>query len=231
MLLVRGLARYRSPEDVSQAVVLYRQDAEGRRVAVRVRDVADVSFAESEITHLVRVGGDEGVGLSIYKEAGANTVAVSRTIKEALEELERDLPQLEVSIVADEAGLVEDAISDVQVQALIGVLLAIGVLTLFLRSAGPTVIVSVAVPVSLLTTLFLMLLRGETLNIMTLGGLALGAGMLVDNAIVVVESIFRRLDAGESRDTARRVPERPPWPVRSRRARSRPARSSCPWSS
>lgn len=202
VLLVRGLARYRSPDDVADAIVMYRQDAGGRRVAVRVRDVAEVSFATSEITHLVRVGGVEGVGLSIYKEAGANTVAVSRTLKEALSELERDLPQLEVSIVADEAGLVEDAISDVEIQALIGVLLTIAVLTLFLRAAGPTVIVSIAVPVSLLTTLFLMLLRGETLNIMTLGGLALGAGMLVDNAIVVVESIFRRLDAGEGRDDA-----------------------------
>ena len=142
------------------------------------------------------------MGLSIYKEAGANTVAVSRTVQDALEGLRGDLPAMSVHLVSDEAALVVDSIRDVRQAALIGILLAVLVLSLFLRAAGPTVIVSTAVPVSLLATLFMMHFAGQSLNVMTLGGLALGAGMLVDNAIVVVESIFRRLSGGASIEDA-----------------------------
>jgi HAE1 family hydrophobic/amphiphilic exporter-1 len=194
--LVRGLARYRRPEDVAAVVVRFGQDAEGRRTPIRVRDVAEVRLGDAEITHLVRVDGREGVGLAIYKEAGANTVEVSRTVRDALESLSGDLPGIEVRVVSDEAALVEDAISDVEDAALVGVALAMLVLVLFLRSPGPTVIVAVTVPVSLLATLFLMHLSGQTLNVMTLAGLSLGAGMLVDNSIVVVESIFRKQAEG-----------------------------------
>jgi HAE1 family hydrophobic/amphiphilic exporter-1 len=200
--MVRGLARYRNPDDVARVVIRYEQDADGRRAPIRVSDIARVELADHDISHLVRVDGVEGVGLSIYKEAGANTVSVSRTISESLDNLRGDLPGIDVRLVSDEAALVEDAISDVQGAALIGIGLAIMVLVLFLRSAGPTVIVATAVPVSLLGTLFLMHFGGQSLNIMTLGGLALGAGMLVDNAIVVVESIFRRLSRGESKEEA-----------------------------
>lgn len=197
--LVRGLARYRSPEDVAAVVVRYGQDDAARRVPVRVGDVARVELADEEITHLVRVDGREGVGLAIYKEAGSNTVAVSRTVSEALAGLDADLPNVDVVAVADEATMVEDAIDDVQGAALIGIALAVLALALFLRSAGPTVVVAIAVPVSLLSTLFLMHFAGQSLNVMTLGGLALGAGMLVDNAIVVVESILRRLSGSKDR--------------------------------
>jgi len=195
--LVRGVSRYQNADDVKNAVVRFQKDAEGRNVPVRVSDVADVKVGTEEIRHLVRVDGVEGVGLSIFKEAGSNTVAVSRTVRDALANIGDDLPGVEVRLVTDEAALVEQALKDVQQAALIGIGLAILVLVLFLRSPGPTVVVAAAVPVSLLSTLFLMHLNEGTLNIMTLGGLALGAGMLVDNAIVVVENIFRHLSAGE----------------------------------
>jgi HAE1 family hydrophobic/amphiphilic exporter-1 len=194
--MVRGLSRFRRPEDVRDVIVRYATDLGGRQLPVRVGEVADVRWADEEISHLVRVDGREGVGLSAYKEAGANTVAVSRTVREAVDDIAGDLPGMSVRIVADEAALVVDSIRDVRQAALIGIALAVFVLGLFLRSAGPTVIVATAVPVSLLTTLFLMHFGGQSLNVMTLGGLALGAGMLVDNAIVVVESIFRRLSGG-----------------------------------
>ena len=200
--MVRGLSRFRRPGNVARVVVRYREDADGRRVPIRVRDVATVSLADREISHLVRVDGREGVGLAIYKEAGANTVGVSRTVRDAIDDLTGDLPGMQIRVVSDEAALVEDAVRDVQGAALVGIGLAVMVLVLFLRSAGPTVIVSTAVPVSLLATLFLMYFGGQSLNVMTLGGLALGAGMLVDNAIVVVESIFRRLSGGASVEDA-----------------------------
>jgi len=203
--LVRGISRFRHADDISEVVVRYSRDESGRMVPIRVGDVADVVTADAEIRHLVRVDGVEGVGLSIYKEAGENTVAVSRAVREAMAGIGEDLPGVEVREIADEAALVEDALSDVQMAALLGITLAILVLVLFLRSVGPTVVVATAVPVSLLTALFFMHIGGHSLNIMTLGGLALGAGMLVDNAIVVVESIFRRLSRGDSpRDAASR---------------------------
>jgi len=195
--LVRGLSRYRKTTDIADVIARYSQEPGQPRIPIRVRDVAEVVMTDRDITHLVRVDGNEGVGLAIYKEAGTNTVAVSRTVRDALAGLSSDLPGIDVSVIADEAALVEDAMRDVQNAALIGIALAMLVLVLFLRAAGPTLIVATAVPVSLLSTLFLMHFAGESLNIMTLGGLALGAGMLVDNAIVVVESIFRRLSAGD----------------------------------
>ena len=150
----------------------------------------------------MRVGGQEGVGLAIYKEAGSNTVRVSQSVRRALERLSADLPSVEVQLTSDEASLVEGAIADVKTAAGIGIVLAVVVLALFLRSASSTVIVASAVPVSLFAAVFLMRFGGQSLNVMTLGGLALGAGMLVDNAIVVVESIFRRLAGEQSREDA-----------------------------
>jgi HAE1 family hydrophobic/amphiphilic exporter-1 len=194
--LIRGISRFRRPEDVAAVVLKYERDGTGRTVPVRVRDVGRVVLADADITHLVRVGGVEGVGLSVYKEADSNTVAVSRGIRQALEGIREDLPGVDVRFVADEAALVEDAIRDLEGAALLGIGLAVLVLVGFLRSAGPTLVVATAVPVSLLATLFLMRFAGHTLNLMTLGGLALGAGMLVDNAIVVVESIFTEFGAG-----------------------------------
>lgn len=210
VFLVRGLSRFRQPEDVARVVLRTEfTDADGtnRRLAIRVGDVADVTLADREIDHVVRIGSHdqesrEGVGLEIYKEAGANTVATSRRVRDALEGLTTDLPGVEVRLVSDEAALVEDALADVQSAAGLGILLAIGVLALFLRSLTPTVIVASAVPVSLLAALFLMRFGDHSLNLMTLAGLALGAGMLVDNAIVVVESIFRRRDLGDSNEDA-----------------------------
>ncbi|MBP7147434.1 MAG: efflux RND transporter permease subunit [Acidobacteria bacterium] len=195
--LVRGLSRYRSPEDVAAAVVRYERDAEGRLVAVRVADLAEVSEQDKEVTHLVLVDGREGVGLSIYKEAGANTVEVSRAAREALKGIGADLPGVEVRVISDEATLVEDSLGELQSAVIVGVLLTVAMLVVFLRSAGPTLIIATAVPVSLLATTLFMGLAEQSLNLMTLAGLALGAGNFVDNSIVVVESIFRRLQRGE----------------------------------
>ncbi|MCK5379733.1 MAG: efflux RND transporter permease subunit, partial [Acidobacteria bacterium] len=182
--LVRGLARFTGTDDVGRVVVRFVGDAVGRRVPLRVADLAEVVLADAEIESLVLVDGLEGVGLEIYKEAGANTVKVSRSVREALADIGADLPGIEVRLVGDEAALVEGAIADVKGAALIGIVLAVLVLVIFLRSAGPTLVVATAVPVSLLASVLFMSFAGHSLNLMTLGGLALGAGMLVDNAIV-----------------------------------------------
>ena len=196
--LVRGMSRFRRLDDIERVVVRYLTDGESGRQAIRVSDLGRVEMVDREIDHLVRVNGVEGVGLAIFKEAGANTVQVSTTVREALVGLADDLPSVELTEVTDDAALVVDALSDLQNAAGLGVLLAVVVLAIFLRSAGATLIVTAAVPVSIFAALFLMRFTDQSLNIVTLGGLALGAGMLVDNAIVVVESIYRRMAEGDS---------------------------------
>jgi HAE1 family hydrophobic/amphiphilic exporter-1 len=198
VLVVRGISRFTEIENIQDVVISYVDDGNGGTVPVTVADIGEVVMADADITNMVRVNGVEGVGVSIYKEAGANTVAVSEDVREALGPLIEDLPGIEYQIVSDEAGVVEQAINEVEDAAVWGMLLSILVLVVYLRSAGPVVVVAVAIPVSLLATVFAMRIFGQSLNLMTLGGIALGAGMLVDNAIVVVESIFRFRDDGHS---------------------------------
>ena len=200
---VRGISRFRTPEDVANVVVryIYEPDATDRggvRQAVRVRDIGTVELVDAEVDHLVRVNGQEGVGLAIYKEAGANTVEVSAEVRTALAGLGDDLPGVQVHEISDDAKLVTEALDDLKVAAGAGIALAVLVLALFLRSMGATLIVAAAVPVSVFAALFGMNYGDHSLNIVTLGGLALGAGMLVDNAIVVVESMYRRLALGDA---------------------------------
>ena len=202
IFLVRGMSRFRRAEDVANVVVRYATAADGSQQAIRVSDVGNVKLVDQEFDHLVRVNGIEGVGLAIYKEAAANTVEVSQVVHKAMTNVARDLPNVELIEVNDDAALVIDALSDLQIAAGVGIFLALVILALFLRSAGATLVVFAAVPVSILAALFLMGLGSQTLNIVTLAGLALGAGMLVDNAIVVVESIYRRLAEGDSPSTA-----------------------------
>ena len=207
---VRGLSRFRGVEDVANVVVRYAGGQVGRgaganagnrsgaSTAVRVADLGEVALVDAEVDHLVLVNGVEGVGLAIYKEAGANTVGASAEVARALANLDDDLPGVDVHEIADDAGLVTDALDDLKIAAGAGIVLAVLVLALFLRSAGATLIVAASVPVSIFAALFLMNFADHSLNIVTLGGLALGAGMLVDNAIVVVESMYRRLGLGDA---------------------------------
>ncbi|MYD45497.1 MAG: efflux RND transporter permease subunit [Gammaproteobacteria bacterium] len=202
---IRGRTRYEDINDIENVVVRFVQpQVGGARVPIRVRDVADVVESAQEHDHVVLVNGREGVGLSVYKEAGANTVTVSNTIKEALAGAVEDLPGVEVHEIADNATLVVEALDDLRLAAGLGIALAIVVLAVFLRSLGATFIVSAAVPVSILAAIFCMSFSDHSLNIITLGGLALGAGMLVDNAIVVVESMYRRIRLGDTPSEAAR---------------------------
>ena len=203
---VRGLGRFRGLDDVAAVTVGWRvpdpASATAELVPVRLGDVAEVRHGEAEIENMVVVDGREGVSLALYKEAGANTVQVTRRVQEALGRLAEDVPGVELRVVGAQARYVEQAITEVEQAAAVGIALAVVVLLLFLRSLAPTAIVGVAIPVSIVATLVMMFAADLTLNVMTLGGLALGAGMLVDNAIVVVESIFRHLEKGRDRWTA-----------------------------
>ena len=166
------------------------------RVPVQVKDVGRVILEYSERETIVRLNGVECLGIAIYKEADASTVGVVRTVLADMDQLELDLPNVQFTVVENQARFIEAAVQEVEEAALFGALLAVGVLFLFLRSITVTMVIGMAIPISILATFTLMYFQDLTLNVMTLGGLALGAGMLVDNAIVVIENIYRRLELG-----------------------------------
>ena len=170
---------------------------------IYLRDVADIHFENREPENIVRVNGKRSIGISVFKEMDYNTVKAVEGIKTSLAKIQKSLPGYDVKIISDQATFINNSIGEVKNSALLGVLLAIIVLFVFLRRVGTTLIVAVSIPVSIIATFNLMFFSGLTINILTLGGLALGAGMLVDNAIVVIESIFRNQERGLSvRDAA-----------------------------
>ncbi|PLX13530.1 MAG: AcrB/AcrD/AcrF family protein, partial [Marinilabiliales bacterium] len=168
-----------------------------------LRDVAVVSFTNKNPDNIVRINGTRCLGLSIYKETGFNTVKAVEDLLVAFESIEKALPGYEFITVQNQGKFIQTAIDEVQETALVGILIAVFVLFIFLRRLKVTAIISFAIPISIIATFNLMYFNGLSLNIMTLGGLALGAGMLVDNAIVVMENIFRNMEQGMSvRDAA-----------------------------
>jgi len=167
-------------------------------VPLYLREVAEVRMTLSEAESLVRLDGRRCIGLEIYKEARYNTTDAATSIHQQLGVLRQALPGYGIEVIEDQSRFIEAAVTEVERAGLIGIVLAVLVLFAFLRRLGVTAVVSLAIPVSVVATFNLMYFNDLSLNLMTLGGLALGAGMLVDNAIVVVENIFRRLEDGDS---------------------------------
>ena len=193
--LVRTVNELLRPEDLEGIVIDASQGA-----IVRLADVAQVYMGHKERDLITRINGREAVEVAVYKEGGTNTVTVSDAVRASLADLEARLaeldPRLSLVIVTDQARYIRQSVKEVLRAALYGGLLAILVLYLFLRSWKTTLIISLAIPISVIATFFLMYVFGISLNIMSLGGITLGIGLLVDNAIVVLEAIQRRRDEG-----------------------------------
>ncbi len=193
--LVRTLNEFRDITEINDVIVAQRSG-----VPIRVRDLgrAYSGFRERDI--ITRINGQESVELAVFKAADANTVAVAQTVRERLDELEADYrgtrDPLEFDAVFDQSSFIKQSIDEVLSTAIWGGLLAIVVLFAFLRSLKTTLIIGLSIPISIVTTFFLMYSFKISLNIMSLSGLALGIGMLVDNSIVVLESIFRYRSLG-----------------------------------
>lgn len=199
--IVRGLSELDQIRDLEKVILKMgpaTEETEGERVPVLLRDVATITYQAKEQQNAIRLNGEASVGLSIYKEMRYNTVKAVDDLRLALADMEKALPGFSFTVVEDQGKFISGAISEVRDSAIIGIVLAVFVLLLFLRKIGPTAIVSAAIPISIIATFTLMYFSNLTLNIMTLGGLALGAGMLVDNAIVVLENIFRNHETGMS---------------------------------
>ncbi len=168
------------------------------RGIVRLKDVAQILDSFKEQRGITRLKGKESIGILVRKESGANTVNVTGFAREALEEIRKEYPQVEILIVQEQAEYIENAISSVLNSIIFGGILAFFILIIFLQDLKTPVIIAAVIPISILATFNLLYFRDITLNIMSLGGLALGVGMFVDNSIVVSENIFRHKKQGKS---------------------------------
>lgn len=165
-------------------------------VPVYLRDVANVEDSHEEIRQLVSVDGAAAVRLFVYKQSGANTVTVADAVWDEVGRIHRDYPSVRISATGDTSEFIKASIGNLKSSAIMGSILAVVILLLFLRSFSSVLIIAIAIPVSVIATFALMFFAGFTLNTVSFGGLALGVGMLVDNAIVVLENIFRHRQKG-----------------------------------
>lgn len=200
--VVKGVSLLTDLSDFENTIVGYKSVVTGDNTAekapIYLREVAKISFANKEPENIVRLNGKRCLGLSIFKETRSNTVKAVKDISKTLADMRKALPGYELTVITNQGVFIDNAIREVEDTSMIGMGLAIMVVYLFLRRIGTTMIISVSMPVSIIATFNLMYFNGLSLNIMTLGGLALGAGMLVDNAIVVMENIFRLRESGMS---------------------------------
>jgi HAE1 family hydrophobic/amphiphilic exporter-1 len=190
-ILVRTEGEYRSLDEIRETVV-----ASPGGTPVRVGDLARVVDSWEEVTRIDRIDGKPGLRIAINKQSGANTVGVAEAVRAEVELINRDFPQARITLLVDNSVYIRRSIASIGDALLIGGLLAVLILFFFLRSITSTLIISTAIPVSVVATFGLMHLGGLTLNIITFGGLALGIGMLVDNAIVVLENVYRHRESG-----------------------------------
>ncbi len=190
-VLLRIPGAYTNLDQIRDTVVAFRNGA-----PILLKEIASIEDTFRKITRVVRINDTPGTRIAINKQSGKNTVAVAEGVKAELARIQEDIPQIQLVITTDSAQYIQRAISNVGSSALYGGFLAVLVLLFFLGNVRSTLIIGVAIPISIIGTFALIYFGGFTLNIMTLGGLALGVGMMVDNGIVVLENIYRLHEGG-----------------------------------
>lgn len=192
--LVRTINQFKTVDEINDIILENRNNK-----PIYIRDIADVREGYKEREAITRFNGREAVELAVYKEGDANTVAVAREVDKKLKSIQKELPDgVKLVKVYDQSTFINQAVDEVVNAGIIGGILAIIILYLFLRDFWATVIISLSIPVSVIATFNLMYGYDITLNIMSLGGIALGIGLLVDNSIVVLENISRHRAMGKS---------------------------------
>ena len=200
--LVRTLNQFRDLEQMREVILQTRSGPNGSGTGgdnrpVYLKDVAEVRSGFKEREAVIRIGGNEAVEIAIYKEGDGNTVETAKTVHKRLETLAKSLPgDMELKPLYDQSVFIESAIDEVMEAAIIGGVLAVLIVYLFLGSAWITAVISISIPVSVIATFNVMYGAGLTLNIMSLGGIALAIGLVVDDAIVVLENIMRKREDG-----------------------------------
>lgn len=199
--LLRTLGEFQDLDAIRNSMVGMTRSGQ----PVRVQDVADVRFGYADVRNEIRTLDQSAIYLMVNKRSGANPLKTAQAVKDELEQIQKELPgDIEFHLVMDTGRNIELMATNVITSGMLGGLLALVFMFIFLRSLRPTLAIAVAIPLSLLVTFIPIYIIGETLNLMTMGGLMLGIGMLVDNAVVVIENIFRHLEMGEERKEAAR---------------------------
>ncbi len=169
---------------------------------VRLKDIAEVGLVHTELTSITRTNGKQSVSISIQKQSGTNTVKVATDIHTAIQELKKEYPDLSLDTVMDQSIYIKQSINTVVREALLGGILALVVLFIFFHNLRTTFITATAIPIALMTTFAVLYFMGISINMMTLGGLSLAMGRLVDGNIVALENIYRHRMAGYSKEEA-----------------------------
>ena len=191
-LLLRTMGKFTSVDDFNKVIV-----ASPGGKPVHLSDIAAVSDGVKERTSFARVEGKQAVGLNILKQSGSNTVRVADAVRDQIERLKKELPaDLRVTMAKDNSTFIRDSVNDVLFDIVYGGLLAVIVVYLFLANARPTIISAIALPTSIIASFIIMFALNFTLNVMTLMALSLAVGLLIDDAIVVIENIYRHMHMG-----------------------------------
>jgi HAE1 family hydrophobic/amphiphilic exporter-1 len=189
MFLVRTVNQFENIDAIKQLIITNKN---GR--IIKISDVAVVTLGHKDRKSINRLNGNETIEIAIYKEGDSNTVAVAQEVRKKLKEIKKQLPDnTELRIVDDQSLFIKDAIDNVVNAALIGGILAVLIIYLFLKDALATAVIAVLIPVSVISGFFFMYRAGVSFNIMSLGGVALAVGLLVDNGIVVLENIASKM--------------------------------------
>jgi HAE1 family hydrophobic/amphiphilic exporter-1 len=190
-LVVRTIGEFQSLDDIKHVPFMLPT-----REVVYLQDLATVEEAMKEQTSIGRVNEVPSIGISITKQSTANTVVVSRQVNQAIEELKSNHPELTFTFSYDQADYIEKSITNVAETAILSCIIAVFICFLFLRNVASTMIIAISIPTSIIATFILMYFTGLTLNVLSLSGLAVAIGLLVDDSIVVMENIYRRRDEG-----------------------------------
>ncbi len=198
--VLRTIGKYKRPQDIAGTIVTVQ---DGR--AVYVKDVAEVNDSHKEVRNITKTNLRDSIIFWVTKESGANTVRVVRAVRGEIENIEQNLPpDIRIRDVWDTSKIVSDSVKQLGTTVRWGGLITMVVLFLFLWSFRTTLTLIISIPFAIVTTFIAIYFSGYTLNLITLSGLALGVGMIVDNSIVVLENIFRHVEAGENRMEAAR---------------------------
>ncbi|WLR50627.1 efflux RND transporter permease subunit [Bacillus tianshenii] len=193
-LQIRVEGEFESVDDIRDAIIPLPQGGE-----IKLEEVATIIDTYKDVQTISKVNGEESIVLSALKQSDGNTIEVADALLEAMDEINEDLPEgVELSVVFDTSTFIRDSIKSVTTNMIVGGALAVFVLFLFLRSIRATLVVGMSIPIAIIATFTLMYFTGETVNILTMGGLALGIGMMVDSSIVILENVFSYRQDGAS---------------------------------
>lgn len=195
-LLLRTVGQFENLNDIKQTLLTLPTGN-----VIRLEDIATVKITTEDLTSITKLDGESAVSISVMKQSGTNTVAVAKEINEVLSDIEKNT-SYNIKVVVDQSDFIRRAIGQISTSALIGGALAVLILFIFLRSIRSTLIIGLSMPISIIATGILIYFNDITLNMMTLGGITLGIGMLVDNSVVVLENIYRFVQDGYERTEA-----------------------------